>query len=416
MSVIGQRFKNAWHAFKGRDPTYNMILPDNIERPYGYGSYYPFDRFDLSVTSSITDTVKMVYNQIAVDCSMIDILHVKLNEDGNYSETIDDELNRVLTKEANKDQTGRAMIRDTVFTMLSGGVVCIVPTVTDKDPRLTDSYKVEEVRVATIDRWYPDTVSINIFDDVIGRNRKMVVPKSLVAIAENPFYYIMNEQNSIAQRLSRILAQIDSINKKTVKPPLDLVFQVPYSTDSPRKQNLAERRRKELEEQLEGSSSGVAWIDGTEKITQLNRPVENNLWQQAQDLRSQLYNQLGFSDSIFNGTADEKTMLNYYNRSIAPILSEIVENMERKWLSRTAITQKQAIRYFRNPFKLVPVEELAEISDSLRRNVVVTANEIRSVMGLKPSKEEIADQLINSNISQPVEEKQSDSGDGNNQF
>lgn len=399
MLALGQRFKNAWYAFRGREPTTVYSYEDYMNQFFGYYSSNRPDRVEFRV-GALMDVLDIVYNKIAVDCSMIDITHVKVDNDGNYLSTVKDSLNDVLTYEANIDQTGREFIRDLVIKMLKDGVVAAIPTVTDEDWLETDSYKVEQVRCGNIVNWYPQLITVNLFNDLIGRFEEFTVPKRVAAIMENPFYYIMNDSNSTAQRLSRVLSLLDQLNTKSVKPPLDLLIKFPYATESPRREELAKRRKKDIENQLANSSTGIAYIDGSENIIQLNRPIENNLWEQANTLTEQLYNQLGLCKEIFNGTADEKMMLNYHNRTIAPILSTITENIERKWITKTARTQGHAIRYYRDPFRLVPVEQMAEITDKFRRNVILTANEVRTKLGFKPSDEEIANRLVNSNLNQ----------------
>lgn len=398
MSGVIERFKNAWDAFKGRDPTLPM--------DYGYGSYYMPGRFRLS-TRNERSIVTSIYNQIAVDCSAIDIKHVRLNDDGQFKETIDDSLNYALTKSANLDQSSRFFFRDAVLTMLDQGVVALVPVTCDTNPRKTDSYNVEEIRVGKIIEWFPKDVRVEVYNQHTGQKSELMVEKRFTPIVENPFYSIMNEPNSTLQRLIRVLNQCDRTNDDISAGKMDLIVQLPYLIKSEAKKVQAEERRKRIERQLSGNAQyGIAYIDGTEKIIQLNRPLENNLWIQAKELQEQLFNQLGFSKAIFDGTADEQTMLNYQNRTLEPILSAFVEEMERKWLSKTAITQNQAIRYFKVPFKLVPVSNLAEIADKFTRNCIMTSNEIRAVIGLQPSDDPKADQLINSNLNQPEEKEE----------
>lgn len=395
MSRLTERFKNAWDAFKERDPT--------PPYEYGYGSYYMPGRFRLSNRND-RSIVTSIYNQIAVDCAAIDIRHVRLNEEGQYEKTIDDSLNYALTKSANIDQTARFFIRDAVLTMLDEGVVALVPVTCDVNPRKTDAYMVEEIRVGKIVEWFPADVLVEVYDQHTGQKAQLMVEKRFTAIVENPFYSIMNETNSTLQRLIRVLNQCDRTNEEISAGKMDLIVQLPYLVRSEAKKVQAEERRKRIEAQLSGNAQyGIAYIDGTEKVVQLNRPLENNLWVQAKELQEQLFNQLGFSKAIFDGTADEHTMLNYQNRTLEPILSAIVEEMERKWLSKTAITQRQAIRYFKTPFKLVPVAQLAEIADKFTRNCIMTSNEIRAVIGLEPSNDPKADQLINNNLNQPEE-------------
>ena len=396
MPSLGERLKNSWNAFLGRDPTRQYY-----EAAYGGSSYRP-DRVRLS-RGNERSIVTSIYNQIAVDVSQVNIKHVRVNENNQFTEVIYSNLNHALTKSANIDQTGRSLIKDLVLSMFDEGVVAIVPIVTTANPNTNNSYDIYELRTAKILEWFPKDVRIEIYNDITGNRQQMVVGKKYTAIIENPFYAIMNEPNSTLQRLIRVLNQIDRLNDKNSAGKLDLIVQVPYPIKLKARKEQAEMRRRELEEQLTGSQYGVAYTDVTEKIVQLNRPLENNLWEQAKDLIEQLYNQLGFSPTIFDGTADEKAMLNYNNRTITPIITAITEEMERKWLTQTAITQGQAIRFFTDPFKLVPVADLAEIADKFTRNEIMTSNEIRAVIGMQPSDDPKADMLINSNLNQSNE-------------
>lgn len=399
---MANRLKNAWNAFMGRDPTYGYQY---IDFGPSSGTNPSRARFTRANARSI---VGSVYNQIAVDCSSIDIKHVKLDKEGKFAEVMDDSLNRVLQRDANLDQTGRSLIRDIVISMLDEGVVAVVPFETDIDPTDTESWTVEKARTAKVLQWYPKHIRVEIYNEDTGQKVQMVLEKRICAIIENPFYTTMNEPNSVSQRLIRILNQLDRTNESNSSGKLDLIFQLPFLIKGPSRRIQAKQRKKDIEDQLTNSQHGIAYVDGTEKIVQLNRSVENNLWEQAKDLTVQLFNELGFSEAIFNGTADEKTMLNYYNRTIEPILTAIIEELERKWLSKTAITQKQAIRFFRDPFKLVPVAQLAEIADKFTRNEIMTSNEIRSEIGLKPSDDPKADELRNSNLNHPDEEGKTD--------
>jgi hypothetical protein len=347
--------------------------------------------------------VSSVYNQIAVDCAAININHVKLDDNDKFKEIINDELNTVLNKDANVDQTGRKLVQDMVMSMLDEGCIAVIPFVTQGDPNVTDGFKVCEARTAKILEWYPKHIRVEAYNEDTGRKEELILEKRICAIIENPFYEIMNEPNSIAQRLTRVLAQLDRTNEENSAGKMDLIVQLPYALKGDLKKQQAEDRRHAIEAQLTGSQYGIAYIDGTEKVIQLNRSVENNLWEQAKDLQAQLFNQLGFSESIFNGTADEQTMLNYNNRTIEPILTTIVEEIERKWLSRTAIAQHQAIRFFRDPFKLVPISQIAEIADKFTRNEIMSSNEIRGIVGMKPSDDPKADELINANLNQAKE-------------
>lgn len=395
MADIVERFKKGWNAFMGRDPTNHTY--------YGQSSYLSPSRPRITNVNA-KSVLSSVYNQIGVDCSSININHVKLDDDGNFSEIINDSLNEVLTKDANIDQTGRVLIRDTVISMLDEGVIAVVPFETDIDPSNTESFKVLKARTAKILQWYPKHIQVEIYNELTGNKEQIVLEKRICAIIENPFFTIMNEPNSTAKRLIRVLNQLDRTNDKNSSGKLDLIVQLPYSVMNPTKKALAKSRKKEIEEQLVDSQHGIAYVDATEKIVQLNRSLDNNLWEQAKDLRSELFNELGFTQSIFDGTADEATLLNYNNRVIEPILTAITEEMERKWLSKTARRQKQAIRFFKDPFKLVPVANLAEISDKFTRNEIMTSNEIRSVIGMKPSSDPKANELRNANLNHPDEE------------
>lgn len=399
MPSLGERLKNSWNAFLGRDPT-NQNIMSYYEAAYGSSSTRP-DRVRLS-RGNERSIVTSIYNQIAIDVSQVNIKHVRLNQNGQFIDTIDSDLNKALTLSANIDQTGRALIKDLVLSMFDEGVVGVFPVRTDIDPK-NGSYKIYELRIGKIVEWFPRHIIGEVYNDQVGQKQRVLVEKSIVAIIENPFYAVMNEPNSTLQRLIRILNQIDRLNEKNSAGKLDLIVQVPYPIKLTARKEQAERRRKEIEEQLTGSQYGIAYTDVTEKIVQLNRPLENNLWEQAKDLITQLYNQLGFSPTIFDGTADEATMLNYNNRTLTPILTAITEEMQRKWLTQTAITQGQAIRFFTEPFKLVPVANLAEIADKFTRNEIMTSNEIRSVISMLPAKDPKADMLINSNLNQSNE-------------
>lgn len=397
MPLIRERFKNAWYALKGRDPT------PEWDFQMGYATSFRPDRAQLS-RNNLKSIVSSVYNQIAVDCSKIAVRHVRLDKNDKYLETISDSLNYALMKEANIDQTGKELIKDIVISLLDEGCVAVVPTVVDVDPRNTDSYKIYELRVGKILQWRPYQVYVELYNDLTGQTKQKWLDKRITAIIENPFYETMNEPNSTAKRLIKVINQLDRTNEENSSGKLDLIVQLPYLVKGESRLKQAEKRRKDIEAQLTGSQYGIAYIDGTEKIIQLNRGVENNLWTQATELKADLYNQLGFSDSIFNGTADEQTMLNYQDRTIEPIMTAIVENMERKWLSKTAQSQKQAIRFFKDPFKLVPVSKIAEIADKFTRNEIMTANEVRSVIGMKPVDDPKADELRNANLNHPDEE------------
>lgn len=399
MPAFGERLKNSWNAFLGRDPTDTRDYRD-----IGIGYGYRPDRVRLS-RGNERSIVTTVYNRIALDVASIKIEHVKTDQNGNYIETIDSRLNRCLTLETNVDQIASAFMQDVCMSMFDEGVVAIVPTDTvskngkTADPEKTESYDIQEMRTGKIIEWYPKHVKIQLYNENTGKKQDIILPKAQVAIVENPLYTVMNEPNSTLQRLIRTLNNIDKTNEQSASGKLDLIIQLPYVVKSPTKQEQAEKRRKQIEAQLVGSKYGIAYTDGTERITQLNRAVENNLWTQATDLRSQIFEQLGLSQEILNGTADEKAMINYYNRTIDPIVNAITKEMMRKFLSQTAISQGQAIQYFRDPFKLVPASELADIADKLTRNEILSSNEVRAEIGYKPVNDPRADELRNKNVS-----------------
>lgn len=391
-----ERVQRGWNAFRNRDPTFNF---QNL----GEISYYRPDRprFTRGNERSI---VTSVYNRIALDASSICVQHVRLDNNGRFSSIIDSGLNNCLTLDANIDQTGRAFIQDAVMSMLDEGCVAIFPVETDVDPESTESYKINSMRTGKIIEWRPEHVKIRAYDDRIGRQSDIILKKSMVAIVENPLYAVINEPNSTMQRLIHKLNLMDVTDEQTASGKLDLIIQLPYVIKTPARQQQAEERRKSIEMQLASSKYGIAYTDGTEHITQLNRSVENNLMKQVEYLTNMLYGQLGITQTILDGTADDKTMLNYYNRTIEPIMSAIVDEMKRKFLTKTARSQGQSIMFFRDPFKLVPVNDIAEIADKFTRNEIMTSNEIRQIIGMKPSEDPKADQLLNSNISHPAEE------------
>ena len=343
--------------------------------------------------------VNTIINRIAVDAAALDIRHVKLDDNGRFSEYIKDELDNCLTIESNKDQAARAFIQDIVMSMLDEGCVAVVPIDTDIDPKDSTSFKIETMRVGKILQWYPDHVQVECYNDRTGQRQTITVPKKSTAIIENPFYAIMNEPNSILQRLVRKLNLLDVIDAQSGSGKLNLIIQLPYVIKTETRQQQAAKRRDDIENQLANSQYGIAYTDGTEKITQLNRPAENNLLSQVQYLTSMLFSQLGLTESILNGTADEKTMLNYQNRIIVPILCAITEEFRRKFLTKTARTQKQDIMYFVNPFRYVQASDMAEIGDKMTRNEIMTSNEIRQVFGLRPSTDPKADELRNKNLN-----------------
>lgn len=392
---VGSRFKNAWNAFRNREPT--KVLQD-----IGYGYSYRPDRFHLT-RGNERSIVTSVYNRIALDVAAIDIRHVQLDAEGRFCEVVQSGLNNCLSTEANLDQTGRAFIQDAVMSMMDEGCIAIVPVDTDDDPDDTTGYQILSMRVGRIRDWYPKHIRVELYNEETGRKQDIVVPKSTVAIVENPLYAVINEPNSTMQRLIRKLNLLDAVDEQSSSGKLDLIIQLPYVIKTEARRKQAEKRRKDIEQQLAGSKYGIAYTDGTERITQLNRSLENNLMKQIEYLTSMLYSQLGITQSILDGTADDKTMLNYYNRTIEPIIAAIVDEMKRKFLSKTARSQNKSIKFFRDPFKLVPVADLAEISDKFTRNEIATSNEIRQVIGWKPSDDPKADELRNSNLSQPNE-------------
>ena len=391
-----ERVQRGWNAFRNRDPTFNF---QNL----GEISYYRPDRPRFT-SGNERSIVTSVYNRIALDASSICIQHVRLDNNGRFSSVIDSGLNNCLTLDANIDQTGRAFIQDAVMSMLDEGCVAIFPVETDVDPESTESYKINSMRTGKIIEWRPEHVKIRAYDDRIGRQSDIILKKSMVAIVENPLYAVINEPNSTMQRLIHKLNLMDVTDEQTASGKLDLIIQLPYVIKTPARQQQAEERRKSIEMQLASSKYGIAYTDGTEHITQLNRSVENNLMKQVEYLTNMLYGQLGITQTILDGTADDKTMLNYYNRTIEPIMSAIVDEMKRKFLTKTARSQGQSIMFFRDPFKLVPVNDIAEIADKFTRNEIMTSNEIRQIIGMKPSEDPKADQLLNSNISHPAEE------------
>lgn len=395
--TFGSRVKRAWNAFVNRDPT---NIRDNYYN-YGTGSYRRPDRPRLS-RGNERSIITSVFNRIALDVASISIRHCKLDDNDRFKEVVDSSLNKCLTLEANVDQTSRAFFQDVVMSMFDEGCVAMVPVDTSTDPNVTGSYDVDTMRTGKIVEWYPNHVKVNVYNERVGRREDIFISKSAVCIVENPLYAVMNEPNSTLQRLIRKLILLDSVDEQSSSGKLDLIIQLPYVVKSEARKQQANDRRQEIERQLTGSKYGIAYTDGTEKITQLNRPVENNLMKQVEYLTSMLYSQLGITQSILDGTADEQTMLNYHTRTIEPIVAAIADEMKRKFLTKTARTQRQTILYFRDPFKLVPVNDLAEIADKFTRNEIMTKNEFRQVIGMKPSNDPKADMLLNSNISQPT--------------
>ena len=398
--TLVSRLKNGWNAFiKNRDPTATY-------RDIGSGYFYRPDRVRFT-RGNERSIVTSLYNRIALDVAAINIQHCRLDENGRFLEVIDSKLNSCLNLEANIDQTGRAFIQDVVMSMFDEGSVAIVPVDTIYDPEKTDSFDIVSLRTGKVVEWYPAHVKIRAYNDRTGKKEDIIMPKNKVAIIENPLYAVINEPNSTMQRLIRKLNILDAIDEQSGSGKLDLIIQLPYIIKTDARRQQAEQRRKDIEMQLAGSKYGIAYTDGTERITQLNRPVENNLMKQIEYLTSMVYSQIGMTQTILDGTADDKTMLNYYSRTIEPIISAIVDGMKRVFLSKTARTQRQTIMFFRDPFKLVPVNDIAEIADKFTRNEILTSNEIRQIIGIKPSSDPKADRLINSNISHPNEEEQS---------
>ena len=393
--MFGSRLKHVWNAFFNRDPT-----PDYTHVGTTY-SYRP-DRVRFSGGNE-RSIVTSVYNRIAMDAAAINIRHVRLDENERYIETIQSGLNNCLTLEANIDQSGRAFLQDIYMSMLDEGCIAIVPIETSLNPKNTSSYDILSMRTGKILEWSPDKIKVRLYNDKTGKREDVWVPKRIAAIVENPLYAVVNERNSTMQRLIRKLNLLDAVDEQSSSGKLDLIVQLPYIVKTPARKEQADRRRKEVEEQLTGSKYGIAYIDGTERVTQLNRPVENNLMKQIEYLTSMLYSQLGITQAVLDGTADEKTMLNYYNRTIGHLVSTVVDEMKRKFISKTARTQRQSIAYFRDPFSLVPVNDLAEIADKFTRNEIMSKNEIRQVIGMKPSDDPKADMLINSNLNHPDE-------------
>lgn len=414
--TFGSRIRNAWNAFNNRYP-----IPNDYGS-YG-GSYIRPDRVQIS-TRNERSIITSIFNKMALDVANIDIRHCKLDDNDRFLDYIDSKLDNCIRLEANIDQTGKAFIQDAVMSMFDEGHVAIVPVDTIGDPLNTKSYEICTMRTGRITAWYPSSVRVELYNERKGIREEITLPKYMVAIVENPLYAVMNEPNSTLQRLIRKLNLLDTIDEQSGSGKLDLIIQLPYIVKSPARKAQAEERRKDIENQLKGSKYGIAYTDGTEKITQLNRPVENNLLKQVEYLTSMLYSQLGITEGVLDGTAEEGVMSNYYSRTIEPIISAIVDEMIRKFLTKTARSQKQTIMYFRDPFKLVPTEKMADIADKFTRNEILTSNEIRAVVGRKPSDDPRADMLINSNLNhgsylpgpggvKPTDENQVNEGIGN---
>lgn len=399
MPKFSERLQHAWNAFLNREPP--------IVNHYDYGPSYSYrpDRIRLT-RGNERSIVNAMYNRIAIDVSSINIKHVRLDENERFVEQIDSKLNYALNTEANIDQTGRALIQDIVLSMFDEGVVAIVPTDTTINPYISGGYDIETLRTGKIVEWYPENVRVKLYNQKTGHKEDITLPKKMVAIVENPLYSIMNEPNSTLQRLIRKLNILDSIDEQSGAGKLDLIIQLPYTIKTEARRKQAEDRRKDIEMQLAGSKYGIAYTDATEHVTQLNRSLENNLMKQIEYLTSMLYGQLGLTENIFNGTANEQEMLNYYNSTIEPILSAITNEMNRKFLTKTARKQHQSIKYFRDPFKLVPVNQIADMADKFTRNEILSSNEFRAIIGFKPIDDERANELRNKNLNQSPEAEQ----------
>lgn len=387
---IGSRLKHAWNAFLNRDP------PGS--RYYGGGYSYRPDRMRFSRGSERT-IINAIYNRIALDAASITINHVKLDENNRFDSIIDSGLNYCLNTEANADQTGRGLIQDIVMTFLEEGVAAVVPEKTNFDPRYSNSYEIYSMRVGVPVEWYTNHVRVRMFNELTGQKEEITFPKKMVALIENPFYAVMNAPNSTMQQLVRKLALLDVVDEQAGSGKLDMIIQLPYVIKSQARRDQAEQRRAEIEKQLSGSKYGIAYTDGTERIVQLNRSLENNILKSIEYLTNMVYSQLGVTQEILNGTADEKTMNNYMNRIIEPVVSAIADEFKRKFLTKTARTQGQSIMFFRDPFRLAPVSMIAEMADKFTRNEIMTPNELRQVIGMKPSKDPKSDQLANRNIA-----------------
>lgn len=388
---FSSRLRHAWDVFRNREPTYDY-------QDTGPSTSYRPDRTRLTGGNE-RSIVTSIFNRIALDVSSINIKHCRIDDNGRFKESINSSLDNCLNLEANIDQTGRAFMQDVVMSMLDEGCVAIVPTDTTLNPIATTSYDIQAMRTGKILEWYPNHVRVRVYNEKTGKQEDIKLPKSMVAIVENPLYAVINEPNSTMQRLMKKLVLLDAVDENTRSGKLDMIIQLPYVIKSPARKSQAEKRRKDIEEQLKGPY-GIAYVDGTEKVIQLNRPIENNLMTQIEYLTKLLYSQLGITEEILNGTANEQTMLNYNSRTIEPIVSAIVDEMKRKFLTKTARSQNQTIQFFRDPFRLVPVNDIAEIADKFTRNEILTSNEIRQIIGMKPSNDPKADKLINSNLNQ----------------
>ena len=417
--ALKDRFQKAWNAFFYKERTEDRTYQD-----YGIQTYYRPDRPKF-VRGSEKTIITAIFNRIALDVASTNINHVRVDDEDKFLEIIDSGLNNCFNLEANIDQTGRAFVQDIVMSMMDEGVVALVPVDTVGNPFQTTSYDIKTMRTGKIVGWYPQHVKVNVYNDRTGQKEDLILPKSMVGIVENPLYAVINEQNSIMQRLIRKMSLLDFVDEQNSSAKLNMIIQLPYTIKTETREKQAEARRTSIEKQLVDSKYGIAYVDATEKITQLNRPLETNLASQIENLTSMLYGQLGLTDAIFNGTADEQTQMNYYSSTIEPILSAIVNELRRKFLSRTARAQRQSIVFFRDPFKLVPVSQIADIADKFTRNEVLSSNEIRAIIGFKPIDDPRADELRNKNLNQSpdaeapvstadefVNEGQTDSGGG----
>ena len=401
MPTFGDRLLHAWNAFMNRDPT--------PRRDWGESTYYN-PTIIRPIRGNERSIVQSIYTRLSMDVAAISMKHVRIDENGGYIEDVDSYLNECLTVEANKDQTARAFMQNVVMQMLEEGCVAVVPVDTTENPNLTGSYDIKTMRAAQVLEWSPDAIRIRVYNDRVGKFEELWVPKRNAAIIQNPFYTIMNEPNSTLQRLIRKLSLLDGVDEQSSSGKLDLIIQLPYVIKSESRRVQAEQRRKEIEMQLEGSKYGIAYTDGTEKIVQLNRSIENNLLKSIEYLTSQVYSQLGITDEILNGKADEQTMTNYYNQTIEPLISAIRDEYYRKFLTKTARSQMQSIKFFREPFKLVPVSAIAEIADKFTRNEIMSPNEVRQIVGLKPDADPESDKLRNRNLNKSNEQIAEDLG------
>ncbi len=393
-----ERVQHAWNAFINKNSS-----TDHMKNNQNGGTSYRPDKVRIAMGTEKTITTA-VYNRIAMDVASASIQHVRLNDENKYLETVEGPFNECLTLNPNLDQTSVGLFQDLVYSMFDEGVVALVPIDTTEDPKITDAFKIHSLRTGKILEWYPQHIKVRVYNEKTGAKEDLILPKKTVAIIENPLYVVMNEPNSTLKRLIYKLSLLDVVDSQSSSGKLDLIIQLPYVVKSEARREQAEKRREDIEFQLSGSKYGIAYIDGTERVTQLNRPAENNLMKQIEYLTSMLYSQLGLTMGVFDGTADEKTMLNYYSRSVEPILNVIILEMKRKFLSKTARSQKQSIMYFRDPFKLVPVKELAEMADTFTRNEIMSSNEIRAIIGYKPSSDKGADELRNKNINMKTDQ------------